>query len=565
MDAAAADVSRRRQHGLQQPPAAAAVTASKSWLLYYPAYQALICKAHGYAIADLESHLQREHSGLDRLAYRTLLEHYGGRDLAGPSWQRPGTRGQLPSPREPIAPIAGLPIRRGFSCRKCPGFLTINWKQCKRHCSQAHAARNSRAREGLWFNIELQTFFTKPQQKQLYFQVSATAAAEEAAATVAEEATAPGPDSEAERRQQQQQAQLAAGIQQQWDYEQGQQQEMQLQMLEESISKHEITNWLRRTGWIDHFRGRNLSRIYAASRMPQPEDDPGLEVLVRALDGVFFRRCIAGLQDMPLIGRLFLASPYLQDTHSRPFGPLQERASMDWYLGYSKRFLCYCMRALPLDAAELASQHAFSFTSAQRGRLERLRSRLQATVAAAAAANIGGGDSSSRSSFRQGEGEGEEEGEVASSQLEEEVLQEEVLQVLASFWMQRLPGDPFTSPLWHFVAVLGIDGETGQLRLAHHFTNILAGLLYTGRAVVAEAALPSRDRAAMADLPERLAAARESWLCKSSYAPMAYMLSLSAICGRTVRKELLFSHSKANGAIDSKGIRSFQIIDEEFY
>ncbi|KAH6984193.1 hypothetical protein BKA56DRAFT_613955 [Ilyonectria sp. MPI-CAGE-AT-0026] len=92
--------------------------------------------------------------------------------------------------------------------------------------------------------------------------------------------------------------------------------------------------------------------------------------------------------------------------------------------------------------------------------------------------------------------------------------------------MQRLPSDPFTSPLWHFVAVLGINGETGQLRPAHHFTGILAGLIYTARAVVAEAALPSQDRAAMADLPERLAAIRKAWLCKSSYAPMGYVLNL---------------------------------------
>ena len=516
-----ADISR-------QPPAA--ITASKSWLLYYPAYQALICKAHGYAIADLESHLQREHSDLDRPAYRALLEHYRGRDLAGPSWQRPGTRSQLPPPREPIAPVAGLPIRRGFGCRRCPGFLTISWKQCKRHCSQAHEARDSRARDGLWVDAEVQTFFTRPQQKQLYFRVSATAAAaaegaaEEAAAIAAAEAAATGYDGETEG--QRQRAQLAAGIQQQWDYEREEQLEIRLQMVQGSPGKHEITNWLRRTGWIDHFCGRNLSYIYAASRMPQPEDEPGLELLVKALDSIFFRGCVAGLQEMPLIGRLFLASPYPEDPHSRPFGPLQEKASMDRYLGYSKRFLCYCMRVLPLGADDLVEQHAFSFTPAQRGRLEALWSRLQRAAAAAekeTSSSSGGGSSWGE------EGEEEEEEELdssSSSSSSSSRLEGEVLQVLASFWMQRLPSDPFASPLWHFVAVLGINGETGQLRPAHHFTSILAGLIYTARAVVAEAALPSQDRAAMADLPERLAAIRKAWLCKSSYAPMGYVLNL---------------------------------------
>ncbi|KAH6983607.1 hypothetical protein BKA56DRAFT_483196 [Ilyonectria sp. MPI-CAGE-AT-0026] len=223
--------------------------------------------------------------------------------------------------------------------------------------------------------------------------------------------------------------------------------------------------------------------------MPQPEDEPGLELLVKALDSVFFRGCVAGLQQMPLIGRLFLASPYPEDPHSRPFGPLQEKASIDRYLGYSKRFLCYCMRVLPLGADDLIKQHAFSFTPAQRGQLEGLWSRLQRRAAAA-----------------------EETNSSSGSRLEAEVLQ-----VLASFWMQRLPSDPFASPLWHFVAVLGINGKTGQLRPAHHFTGILAGLIYTARAVIAEAALPSQDRAAIADLPEQLAAIRKAWLKKIAF------------------------------------------------
>ncbi|KAH6989832.1 hypothetical protein EDB80DRAFT_587356 [Ilyonectria destructans] len=177
--------------------------------------------------------------------------------------------------------------------------------------------------------------------------------------------------------------------------------------------------------------------------MPQPEDEPGLELLVKALDSIFFRGCVAGLQEMPLIGRLFLASPYPEDPHSRPFGPLQEKASMDWYLGYSKRFLCYCMRVLPLGADDLVEQHAFSFTPAQRDQLEGLWSRLQTAAAAAAAeeTNSSGGSSS----WGEEEAEEEEEEELDRSSSSSR-LEGEVLQVLAGFWMQRLPSDPFASP-----------------------------------------------------------------------------------------------------------------------
>ncbi len=52
--------------------------------------------------------------------------------------------------------------------------------------------------------------------------------------------------------------------------------------------------------------------------------------------------------------------------------------------------------------------------------------------------------------------------------------------------MQRLDGDPFLSPLWHFVGVLGIDRESRQFKLAHLFTYMLAGLVYVGRALLGE-------------------------------------------------------------------------------
>ncbi len=87
----------------------------------------------------------------------------------------------------------------------------------------------------------------------------------------------------------------------------------------------------------------------------------------------------------------------------------------------------------------------------------------------------------------------------------EEELEEELLQVSASFWIQRLNGDPFVSPLWHFVGILGIDGESGQLRPAHLFTYVLAGLVYIGRALLGEWAIPTKERAGIEDLGERFA------------------------------------------------------------
>lgn len=82
------------------------------------------------------------------------------------------------------------------------------------------------------------------------------------------------------------------------------------------------------------------------------------------MDHLFFSRCIKGLSRMPLMTRLLLASPDPQDAYSRPFGPLQEQTSMDRYLIYWKRFLCYCLNVLLLDEATLLQKHGFSFTRA---------------------------------------------------------------------------------------------------------------------------------------------------------------------------------------------------------
>jgi hypothetical protein len=53
--------------------------------------------------------------------------------------------------------------------------------------------------------------------------------------------------------------------------------------------------------------------------------------------------------------------------------------------------------------------------------------------------------------------------------------------------------------------VLGIDGETGQLRPAYLFTYVLAGLVFTGRALLGEWAIPTRERDGMEDLTQRFA------------------------------------------------------------
>ncbi|KFY01439.1 hypothetical protein O988_02743 [Pseudogymnoascus sp. VKM F-3808] len=170
---------------------------------------------------------------------------------------------------------------------------------------------------------------------------------------------------------------------------------------------------------------------------------------------------------------------------------------------YWTRFLCYCLNVLHLEESELFEKHGVRFAAGQRESLGSLWEHLQ------------NGDWS------------------------EEALEEELLEISASFWMQRLQGDPFASPLWHFFGVLGIDGGTLQFRPAHLFTYVLAGLTYVGRALLGEWAIPTKDR------PD----VRDTWLCKATYSPMGYTLSL-LLYGRAIAKQtgsrLMISWSKTS-------------------
>lgn len=73
-------------------------------------------------------------------------------------------------------------------------------------------------------------------------------------------------------------------------------------------------------------------------------------------------------------------------------------------------------------------------------------------------------------------------------------LEDQIIAAITQGWL-----------LQHFVGVLGIDGETGQLQPAHLFTYVLTGLIFTGRALLGEWAIPIREQAGIADLAQRFA------------------------------------------------------------
>jgi hypothetical protein len=128
--------------------------------------------------------------------------------------------------------------------------------------------------------------------------------------------------------------------------------------------------------------------------------------------------------------------------------------------------------------------------------------------------------------------------------------------VSTSFWIQHFNGDPFLNPLRHFVSILGINRESSQFRPANLFIYMLAGLVYVGRALLGEWAIPIAERPGMDDLGERFAQVRNTWLCKATYSPMCYILSL-LLYGLKIAQEtgsrLMVSWSKQSELMYSIG------------
>jgi len=96
-----------------------------------------------------------------------------------------------------------------------------------------------------------------------------------------------------------------------------------------------MINWLKRIAWRVYFKERDLAKVYIYSRMPGREDDE-LRRMTITLDRLFFNYYINDLKSIPLMTWLLLASPHHQDAYSWPFGPLQEKTSIDRNLIYWK-------------------------------------------------------------------------------------------------------------------------------------------------------------------------------------------------------------------------------------
>jgi hypothetical protein len=175
---------------------------------------------------------------------------------------------------------------------------------------------------------------------------------------------------------------------------------------------------------------------------------------------------------------------------------------------------------------------------------------------------------------------GNEDEELEESRHEDieadDLLAEKLFLFRVKVLTQRFQQDEGArSPLLHFSAVLGIDVKNGRFQEPGNYTPMLAGLIWVGRLLLLEYALPKREykslnwpsREVYNDYGLRLEHVRQGHLIEGCYSPTSDIISLMAY-GKYVAKQQgktgLITWDSDSRALQFKGIRITMMSFKEF-
>jgi hypothetical protein len=219
-------------------------------------------------------------------------------------------------------------------------------------------------------------------------------------------------------------------------------------------------------------------------------------------------RCEETLEQTPQVMRCWLRS-WGSHFYAYPFELPQREATRARYQSFLNRFLCYVFRSWhvcqTLDQS-LSEVYGLKLSDVQVQTMEFVWLGLTTR---------GSGDPGSPSSLR---------------------ISETVFQLLVMFWTDlSTDGVLESKAIVHFSGVLGIHPYELAYRTAYDYTPYLSSLLWVGRLLILEYALPLRAyttldvpwpaRAAYADQGKRLCAEiRPTYLQRGSISPMGYLI-----------------------------------------
>lgn len=481
---------------------------------YDTEYQVLVCKYHGLAVVGLDGHLRDAHGLRKKKERQPILDRYTGLVLV--------------KPREvAIPPPNGSPFEalrkptRAFKCAECD-HLSESRHVLREHCNVKHKWYVTKADRTHWTEVLVQTFFGGSNLR--YFIVRVDADNNDANSTLDSSASVSDKYDELRRKFLQ-------------DMEEGREKDSERRkILDATMEKIDNTGWWTHTRWQVHFGDRHLGNFAHASRLPERQEYDLLDA--RKIVITMIKHAVDGLSllhdDTPNWLRTANSTNRVEN---RPMVRLQNPESLDTYINYWVRFICYILRVRAVQRKIEARGERSSSSNGDRrsedsegvngdvNRSEDIGSEVSIEVGPEQVDEGGSrvvGSQEVEEEAEGGEAEEAEEDEdvrrfkdcceLAKFTDEQKRLLDEMQESLdakegegiqtqkmmalsVSFIFQSIKGlDRFDSVMVHFAAVMGISDEGTNLLLGDRCSFKFAGFIYCIRVLFLEHVLPTSMR-----------------------------------------------------------------------
>ncbi|KAF7959266.1 hypothetical protein EAE96_002780 [Botrytis aclada] len=369
---------------------------------------------------------------------------------------------------------------------------------------------------------------------------------------------------------------------------------------EELESSSSTTTWLDYTTWPTQFADRPLQILVNTASLParncrsdymlgtwknsdlksRKSDELKICRLLRAFDRVI-QRCHSTLKVIPELLRCWLETFTLTGFYPKPFTPLSRPATFRQYQRYWRQFLYFVFRTWRIEPAIRDQVYGIRFSFTQQALISQIWELLEQKEGEEEgdeeeeeeeeeesqdnSENDFGDSSEDDEEYKPESGlkkdckeerEGFNEGFVevnsqdsdsgsASLVARHDVIAERLFQLSCAFWTDISPtGTTSHLPLVYFSGILGIQAQGLAFRTPYLYTTVLAGLVYIGRLLLLEYALPQHayrtlgwpDRSICPNYLERLQLVRKKYLCRGGSHPMSRLLEL-LWQGRSITKK----------------------------
>ena len=524
---------------------------------YEPTYGVLICFPCKMAVGKtgLPRHLRHHHniSAKDRKSLMAALD-----SLSSTIESEDG----FPQPVGILEPIRGLPLHDAYKCNGCD-LVTKSDETIRRHVVKTHPETQLSSSVGSttwWRHVKVQQWVAKGKAAK-YWIVGTGMEVPNLSSISADPQESLEELPWEDRMERMERARLSK-------------QDQDRMVMTDGKDADDTTPWLLRTKWPQTFAGKSLRLI---GRTRYSDLDPQTRTMFpdwtdrrTKLIGFEFDKVVMRARSTLILTSdslcCWLQSSRRNEPSRRPFRTLQRRGTDQKYSLTWKQFLYYCLRVFRLHSEIREEQYGIVFTGEQlrclaevdelldEVLLEREEEELEEDV-----------EEMDEDVFVYGsEDEEEDEGETEDHDplqchnftkvthstvaiAPADRLTEKLFELCIKFLTQTFRGgqDESKTPLVHFCGVLGIDWKQSRFRDPGNFTPHLAGMMWVGRLLLLEYALPTQ-RYSTLDWPSReyyqdhqwrLESVRRDFMLEGCLTPLGNMVSLMAY-GKYTAKQL---------------------------